>query len=231
MSETTSIGDRMKRNYETPFRLTLPWRSPVVIRLDGKAFHSWTSGLKRPFDEGFIGQMQELALYLCKEVQTTVLAYVFSDEISLLLHGYKRLNSEPWFSNQLQKMVSVSAGLASAKFTQITGRIGVFDSRVFTVPEADVVNYFLWRQQDAARNSIQMVAQSLYSHKELHAKGEPELHELLYQKGVNWNDYPTQLRRGSCIRRIDDEWAIDREIPLFSENRLYVGSLLAIEQE
>lgn len=128
MSDNTRIGDRMKRNYEDAYRLTLPCRTSVIIRLDGKAFHTWTRGLDRPFDERFIGQMQQLAVHLCSQVQTTALAFVFNDENSLLIHGFKRPESQPWFGNILQKMVSVSAGMASARFTEMTSRLAVFDS-------------------------------------------------------------------------------------------------------
>lgn len=228
-SDRSGIGDRMKLNYEGAYKLALPRRLPTVIRLDGKAFHTWTRGFDRPFDSRFISWMADLTHYLCAEVQTTVLGYCQSDEISLLLHPYKRLESEPWFANELQKMVSVSAGLASARLTHLSGRVAVFDSRVFVLPEAEVVNYFIWRQQDAARNSLQMVAQSLYSHGELHGKKEADLHELLHRKGVNWNDIATHRRRGFCVVRRAEQWVTDEEIPLFTADRPYIERLLTPE--
>jgi tRNA(His) 5'-end guanylyltransferase len=133
-------------------------------------------------------------------------AYVQSDEISLLLNNYKEIDTQPWFENNLQKMVSVSAGMASAVFTSLsakifggTYKIAIFDSRAFILPKEEVNNYFLWRQQDATRNSVQMLARTLYSHKELNNKNNSQLQELCFQKGFNWNDCPTSQKRGRCI--------------------------------
>jgi tRNA(His) 5'-end guanylyltransferase len=208
-----SLSGRMKQNYEQVFKYKLPERMPVIIRLDGRAFHTLTAKAEKPFDHNFITMMNETAIYLCKEIQGCQLAYVQSDEISLLLHNYKQLNSQSWFNNEIQKMCSISAGLASAYFSllfsgkkqkdigdfaNISIKTIVFDSRCFVLPEAEVNNYFVWRQKDWERNSIQMLAQSLYSHKELHKKNNSELQELCFQKGKNWNDLDVNLKRGRC---------------------------------
>lgn len=202
-----SLGDRMKNNYENTFRHSLPERMPVIIRLDGKAFHSYTKKLKRPFDLDFINAMNNIAIAACKEVQGAQIAYIQSDEISILLHNYKKLQSQSWLNNNIQKMASVSAGLASAEMTKESLKIfkeirpAIFDSRVFVLPEAEVNNYFLWRQNDASRNSIQMIAQSMYSQKQLHRKGCNEMQEMIFQNGINWNNYPVNLKRGRCVKK------------------------------
>lgn len=241
-----SLGDRMK-SYEDCYRMSLPIRTPVIIRVDGKAFHSYTKGLKRPTDDNLISVMNETALYLCRNIQGCQVAYVQSDEISLLLTNYTDIDTQSWFDNTLQKMVSVSAGMASAVFTGLSGRLwggnsklAIFDSRVFVLPKEDVNNYYIWRQQDATRNSVQMLARSLYSHKQLDKKKNSELQEMCFQKGINWNDCPTSQKRGRCIiktstlkegtnpktgettQSIRSEWVVDNEIPIFSVDRNYI---------
>jgi tRNA(His) guanylyltransferase len=219
------IGDRMKINYEEAYKLYLPMRLPTIIRLDGKTFHTFTRGMERPFDEYFMRSMAELSQYLVKEIQTAQCAYVQSDEISILLHPYKKLDTEAWFANEVQKMVSVSAGLASSWFSIRFRKEAIFDSRVFVLPEAEVVNYFVWRQQDCTRNSITMVAQSLYSHKELHLKNSSDKQEMIFQKGQNWDKYPTYQKRGTVCTRD----RIDREIPVFTQDRGYFDEYLSYE--
>lgn len=219
-----SLGDRMKR-YESACKTILPPRLPIILRCDGKAFHTITKSLKIPYDERFIDSMNIAAIKLCKEIQGAQLAYVQSDEISVLIHGYKRFNSQSWFDNEIQKMVSISAAIAAVTFTQHSfeylHKPAYFDSRVFVVPEADVCNYFLWREQDASRNSIQMLARSLYSHKECYEKNSVELQEMCFLKGKNWNNEPTFFKRGRCIivkettEQQRTQWIVDNEIPIF----------------
>src|SRR5574343_592926 len=157
------LGDRIK-TYENSYRIKLPIRLPVIIRIDGKSFHQYTKNFKRPIDERFIHIMDETAKYCCSNIQGCQIAYVQSDEISFLLTNYKNLNTQSWFDNNLQKIVSISAGLASAFFTNFSycvlneksdlfNKIAIFDSRAFVIPKEEVNNYFLWRQQDATRNS------------------------------------------------------------------------------
>lgn len=261
-----SLGDRMK-SYEDVFRLQLPIRMPVIIRVDGKAFHSYTKGRKydgtpkgaplgNPVDAGLVECMNETAIALCEEIQGAQIAYVQSDEISILVNNYKTNDTQSWFDNNLQKMVSISAAVASVTFTQLSWKIwgiidteevpqyitepAFFDSRAFVMPKEDVVNYFLWRQQDATRNSVQMLARSLYSHKECTDKNNSQLQEMIFQKGINWNDCPTSQKRGRCIIKqyaektalnpktqkyetaLRSEWKVDNEIPIFSQDRAYI---------
>lgn len=227
-----SLGDRMK-GYERAARSVLPQRMPVIIRVDGKAFHTWTRKLQRPFDTGFMVDMDTVAVRLCEDIQGARLAYIQSDEISLLLHNYTRLETQPWFENGTQKMVSVAASIAAATMTYIAKRPAHFDARTFVLPEAEVTNYFLWRQNDATRNSIQMLARSLYSHRECHKKNQAELQEMCFQKGQNWNDLATWLRRGRCVIRDPIEgWVRDLEIPIWKgPGREYIERLLSTEDE
>jgi tRNA(His) 5'-end guanylyltransferase len=223
------------KGYEGAFKHSLPARMPVIIRVDGKAFHTWTKkiGAARPFDAPLMASMQATAIELCKEIQGAVLAYTQSDEISILVHTYKRLTSQGWFGNEIQKMVSISAALASSVMTGIYTIRTMFDSRVFVLPESDVVNYFIWRQQDASRNSVQMLARANFSHKQCHRKTCEDLQEMLFQeKGINWNDISTTKKRGSCILKgADGGWVVDNEIPIFTKDREYITRLLAVEEE
>ena len=276
--DKTTIGDRMKNNYENITRYYLTRRIPVIIRIDGKAFHTFTRGFKKPFDDIFVKTMQETMKYLCENIQGCVLGYTQSDEISLVLTDYAELTTDAWFGNNLQKMCSVSASMATMAFTKyfvknvkecermaLIGNVvlfeddekyinvlkkaiekgAMFDSRVFTIPKEEVCNYLIWRQQDATRNSIQSVGQANFSQKELHGKSCNNIQDMLMlQKSINWNDYSTTLKRGSCCIKADDslteydevgnicgyikrsKWVIDNEIPIFTQDRNYVEKLI-----
>lgn len=213
------LGDRMK-TYESVTRNFLPRRSYTLIRVDGKAFHTYTRGLERPFDAGLTEDMNQTAIALCKGIQGAVMAYVQSDEISVLICDFDSNETQAWYGNNLQKMCSISASIATARFNQLrlsrmiverelsftadmaVGNypLAMFDSRVFQIPQrSEVVNYFIWRQKDAVRNSISSTAQSLYSHKDLNGKSTKEMQELIFQKGINWNDYDAGYKRGRVI--------------------------------
>lgn len=225
-----TLGDRMKR-YELPAQQNLMRRTYTWLRIDGKAFHTYTKGLKRPFDDGLIDDMYNAAIYACKKIQGAVLAYVQSDEISILMTDFEKITTDAWFDNNVQKMVSVSASLVTSEFNRLRlmrgfidqtihpqldalnpneisdfiekFRMAEFDSRVFQVPTQDeAINYLIWRQQDATRNSISSVAQSLYSHKELEGKDSNQKQEMIFQKGTNWNDYPSKYKRGRVMRQV-----------------------------
>lgn len=276
--DKTSLGDRMKNNYENINRFYLTRRMPIIIRTDMKAGHTFTKGMKKPFDDIFVKTMQETMKYLCENIQGCVLGYTQSDEISLVLVDYAELTTDAWFGNNLQKMCSVSASMATLAFNKafndnivkyidnnIDADCGVtkdlteytktlinarnkgamFDSRVFTIPKEEVCNALIWRQQDATRNSIQSVGQANFSQKELHGKSCNNIQDMLMtQKGVNWNDYATTLKRGSCCIKVDDslteydevgnisdyiqrsKWVIDNEIPIFTQDRNYVEKLI-----
>lgn len=197
----SALGDRMKSNYEVRTRLFLPRRTYSIIRIDGKAFHTYTRGLKTPFDEQLIEDMDKTACYLCKSIQGAQFAFVQSDEISILLTDFNKLQTDAWFDGNIQKITSVSASMATAKFNELRpNKIALFDSRVFTIPShVEVENYFIWRQQDTVLNSISSVAQSMYSTKELFKKHSGDMQEMIFQKGTNWNDFPVKQKRGRLI--------------------------------
>ena len=208
-SDTTALGDRMKR-FEAATRAVLPRRTYTIVRVDGRAFHGYLRHARRPFDEDFMAAMNDTAAALCAEMSGSVLAYAQSDEISVLLADFGSVHAEPWFGGVVQKMASLAAAVATAafacqEFAARPGRPGcpVFDARVFTIPDpVEVANYFLWRQRDCVRNSVSMAAQAHFSHKRLHGLNGGQMQELLWsEKGVNWNDYPDGAKRGRVCTR------------------------------
>jgi tRNA(His) 5'-end guanylyltransferase len=240
-----SLGDRMK-GYENASRYTLPRRMPLFVRVDGKAFHTFCEDLARPFDLEFMAAMDQCAIDLMIEAHGAVLAYVQSDEITILIHNYKRLDTDPWFGNDLLKIATSCAATASSTMTAESPRLfghvrkAKFDGRAWVMPESEVANEFLWRQQDAARNSVSMVACSMFSDQELEGVTTPERQEMIFRKsGRNWNDFPIYQRRGRCIVRETYEqdgvtrsrWVVDRAIPIFSKDRAYIERLLEVEPE
>jgi len=204
------LGKRMKEQYEQRTRTLLPRRTYTIIRLDGKAFHTFTAKMARPYDPGFILAMDETTKFLCENIQGCKLGYVQSDEISLLLTDFDKITTDAWFDGQVQKIVSVSASIATAKFNQQVGKsfvspkgLAFFDSRVWTIPDPiEVENYFVWRQKDAMRNSISMHAQALYSHEELNGKSQSDMHDMIHAKGENWNDLPDGFKRGRTVVKV-----------------------------
>jgi tRNA(His) 5'-end guanylyltransferase len=248
-----NIGDRMKGNYEDRSRFTLPLRSYTVIRVDGKSFHTYTRGLERPFDDGLMEDMDLTAAYLCKNIMGVKFAFVQSDEISILLTDFEEIGTQAWFDNNLQKMCSVSASMATSKFNQLrfrrTGnldKLAEFDSRVFQIPSrTEVENYFIWRQQDTSRNSISSVAEFYYSAKQLFGKNSDEKQELIFQKGVNWNDYSPKYKRGRMIIKetyekepiengiqtataIRTRW-VSIEVPIFTQDKTFLSPKIPIQ--
>lgn len=203
MSDTSSLGDRMKA-YEAAHRAVLPRRTYTLLRLDGRAFHSYLRGCKRPFDEQFMADMDAVAEALCAEISGAAFAYTQSDEISILLTDFASLGTQPWFGGVVAKVLSVSASLATAVLNERRpGKRALFDARVFTLADpVEVANYVIWRQRDAVRNSISMAAQARFSHRRLHGVSSGEMQELLFtEAGVNWNDYPAGCKRGRVTVR------------------------------
>ena len=261
------LGTRMKEFYEQVPKFKLYRRTPVAIRIDGKAFHTFTRGFQKPFDEVLIKSMQETMKYLCENIQGCVLGYTQSDEITLILVDYKKLNSDAWFDYEVQKICSIAASMATMAFNRsfrynaeiemaftndekykevllnaiIKG--AMFDARCFNIPREEVTNLIYWRQLDATRNSIQMVGQANFSHKELQNKTCNDIQDMLMlEKGINWNNFPTHQKRGSCCVKNHDfdeygvdwgeGWRIDTEIPIFKgEDRNYVESRIQPEEE
>ena len=267
------LGTRMKEFYESVPKTRLVRRMPVAIRLDGKAFHTFTRGFEKPFDEVLGKSMRETMKYLCENIQGCVLGYTQSDEITLILVDYQNLNSCAWFDYEVQKMCSIAASMATMAFNKFftknvnyfemtheyddtineycttlvnaAEKGAMFDARVFNIPKEEVCNLIYWRQLDATRNSIQMVGQANFSHKELQNKSCNMIQEMLFtEKGINWNDYPTYLKRGSCCIKTTIQnpnvdikdgaypksiWMIDLDIPIFKgDGRQYIDKLIYI---
>jgi tRNA(His) guanylyltransferase len=231
------IGDRFK-DYESCWDFTLPRRMPMVIRVDGRAFHSLK--LEKPFDPVFFQWMARTAHALCEEIQGARWAFFQSDEISVIVRDDMSLQTQPWMGKRLSKVLSLSAAIATAAFNEdCAGHFGPreFDARAFVLPTVDeVVNYCIWRQQDATRNSILMAAQGVFSHKQMHQKNTTVLREMLEQAGKPWEETPTHFKRGAVTRRIASlkvvpqtgqtcerrEWLPDLAAPIFTQDRDYL---------
>lgn len=270
MPVNDELGKRMKEYYEQIPRTKLMRRTPVIIRLDGKAFHTFTKGFHKPFDEILIKSMQETTKYLCENIQGCVLGYTQSDEITLVLVDYKNLNTSAWFDYEVQKMCSIAASMATMKFNKVfidnvnewisktfpsfhepsseednklyhtyinaCKKGAMFDARVFNIPKEEVTNLVYWRQLDATRNSIQMVGQANFSHKELQNKSCNDIQNMLFtERNINWNDLPIYQKRGSCCIKekymIENaertRWIINTNIPIFKdEGRDYIEKLI-----
>lgn len=269
MAVRDDLGTRMKTFYEQVPKTKLMRRCPVAIRIDGKAFHNFTRGFHKPFDDILIDSMQKTMKYLCENIQGCVFGYTQSDEITLILIDYQKLESSAWFDYEVQKIASVSASMATMAFNkyfkenvigfkemmkysacynllqdQLQAYISsvkkgaMFDARCFNIPKEEVTNLLYWRQLDAIRNSIQMVGQANFSHKELDGKSCILIKEILKaQKGIIWENLPIYCQRGSCcIKKEDTEssnsyktWVIDKEIPIFKgEDRKYIDDLIFV---
>jgi tRNA(His) 5'-end guanylyltransferase len=252
MKKKDELGDRMKM-IEHRTRYFLPRRTYTIIRLDGKAFHTFTKGCEKPFDFNLMEAMQNTTLELCKQIMGVKLGYTQSDEITLVLTDFDTLQTDAWFGGNLQKICSISASISTAEFNKAwllyrlsqiwnatTGysevvdlidstKLAHFDSRVYTTSDPwEVYNSLYWRQLDASKNSIQMVAQSMFSAKDLHGKGFAALNELIHTKGKNWNDYPTDCKRGAFIIKSDNGWIVDNEAPVLSKSKKYFFSKIPL---
>lgn len=216
-----ALGDRMKSQYEDRTRFFLPRRTYTILRVDGRAFHTWTRGLTKPYDTDFMACMDAAAIALCKEVAGAKLAFVQSDEISVLATDFEDISSQSWFDGNIQKWVSVASGIATMAFNAKVFEFGrmdydeawppitkkkpnaVFDARVFSIPDyIEVENYFVWRQKDAERNSVTLLASNYASHKKLHGKSISDRHEIIHKAGDNWAKHPVRFKHGGVIRRI-----------------------------
>lgn len=219
MDENIPLDVRMKQ-YERAYRTILPRRSYVLMRLDGRAFHTYLAEATKPFDRDFMAEMNLVAARLAEEIQGTQFAYVQSDEISLLLTDFESLQSQQWVGGNLNKLLSLSAGLASAYLARLRHNhpgLPHFDCRVWLISDpVEVANYFVWRQWDAVRNSIQMAAQAYFTVATLHGKSVNDLQEMLYSEcGINWNTYSADCKRGRLIRHIPEQGWIATAAPHF----------------
>lgn len=285
MAYRDELGTRMKDFYEKPAQTKLTRRTPVAIRIDGKAFHTFTRGFQKPFDKILMQSMQETMKYLCENIQGCVFGYTQSDEITLILIDYKKFTSSAWFDYEVMKLCSIAASMATLEFNQrfaynvdkwgaetfgwewyeggtndpeiinsLDWKLSVtydkaiqegamFDARCFNIPKEEVANLIYWRQLDATRNSIQMVGQAHFSHKELQGKSCNEIQDMLMlEKNINWNDFPIDCKRGAaCVYDnfqnphsfTDDDiikgWRIDTNMPLIKgEDRKYIEKYIYV---
>lgn len=198
-----NLGNRMK-GYENVSRNYLTKRTPVIVRVDGRAFHTLTKGMNKPFDQNFINVMVCAAENLAANMQGFKLGYIQSDEASFLLTDYDNTETQGWFDYNLSKIISISSSYMSAYFSRVYDKIVVFDARAFNIPESDIANYFLWRSKDWERNSLQMYCQSFFSHQQMMNKNKEQQHELLHSIGKNWTkDLLAYLKNGTFIYKID----------------------------
>lgn len=212
------LADRMKEYEARETGRRLMPRLPICVRIDGRAFSRWTRSLTRPYDEGLSRVMIETTRFLIEEANAVV-GYTQSDEISLIIMG-EDAQSQPLFNGKIQKLSSVLASAATAQFMSLlpkylpqqAGKIAMFDCRVWNVPDLqEAANVLLWREFDATRNSIQSAASALYSHRELDRKNTSQMQEMIFQKGINWNDYPPYFKRGTYLRRARVERELTQE--------------------
>lgn len=195
------IGERIKR-YEQVSKYALLPRGYVFVRVDGKAFHTFTRNMARPYDNNLIEAMVTTGERCAKEMMGFKLGYHQSDEFSFLLTDLDSYETQIWFDGEIQKITSVAASMFTAYFNDIMGgTCAMFDARAFNVPTEDVPNVFLWRQQDWERNSLQMLCQTYFSQKQLHGKGKEEMHEMLFSVGANWANLPDYQKNGTFITK------------------------------
>lgn len=256
MPVNDDLGTRMKTYYEQVPKTRLVRRMPVAIRIDGKAFHTFTRGFQKPFDEVLGNAMVSTMEYLAKNIQGCVFAYQQSDEITLLLIDYQTLDTCAWFDYEVQKMCSIAASMATMRFNQVfpdflfkwavsikewddsfraqyetyskaMKKGAMFDARCFNIPKEEACNLVYWRQLDATRNSIQMVGQANFSHNELQGKSCNIIQDMLLTKrDINWNNYPTRWKRGVAWKK---NIGIDYEMPILKgEDRKYVDEVIFV---
>lgn len=227
-----SLGDRMK-GYESASKLYLPKRSYNMIRVDGKAFHTLTKNFDRPFDLKFIEVMDRTAIDLCSNIQGAKLGYVQSDEISVVFTDLDSIKTSLWFDGNKSKIESISAATATEAFNfhfhDLYGYLprAKFDARTWSLPDpVEVHNCFVWRQRDWERNSLQMYTRAFYSHKEVHKKNTSDMHEMLHQKGQNWDKLPSNLKRGRFVTYESGKWSIPSEQPILTKEVTFVHNRL-----
>lgn len=257
--DKTSLGDRMKR-YEAAYNFMFPIRLPLMLRLDGVHFSKnvkrWKS--KKPYDARLSYAMQMTCKGLAEKIPGVQLVYSQSDEISILIRDDMSNDTQPWHGKELNKIMSIASAKASNLFNYyffqgVEGgaayeEMAEFDCRGYVVPEPEIFNAFNWRQRDCTKNSISMLARTMFSTKQLHKKNGSEMQDMMMlQHGVNWNDMPTAFKRGFCIIKkeivkeiplrdernriiigetdtiIRSAWVIDTEIPIFTQNPEYIN--------
>lgn len=227
-----TLSERMK-TFEAVNKTRLMIRTPVIVRVDGRAFHTYTRKFNKPKDDRIDKAMDYTMLYLCRNIPGCIFGYCQSDEISLVITDYKTLDTSPWYDYEVEKLVSVIASMATLAFNNAIRDImndtdyctATFDARVFNLPAHEVENYLIWRQQDCIRNAIQGYAQAYYSQKELHGKSCSVMTEMLEERGIIWVNMDSKIRNGRLAMKIVSEnsletpWAILDTTPYFLDNK------------
>ena len=251
-----SLGNRMK-TYESVYKQRLVPKMPIVLRIDGKAFHTFTRGMKKPFDDLLIDTMQKTMVRLCEDLQGAKFGYTQSDEITLISTLDDMVKSQAPYDGSVQKLLSIYASKATKYFNMefyenvyklqhdenafkevVDVDVYIkklfdaeFDCRVMNIPEHDLINNLIWRQQDATRNSISSLAQANFSHNALQSKSSSDMMDMLMlEKNINWNDLETRKKRGSCCYKIEamgrHVWKIDNEMPIITTDRNFIQTKL-----
>jgi tRNA(His) 5'-end guanylyltransferase len=224
VSQEDNLGDRMKQyEFQETSRRLLPGL-PIYARIDGRGFSRFTRGMHRPYDQRMSAAMVLTTKSLVEDTHATI-GYVQSDEISLVWMPSNNEGVQAWFDGKTMKMASVLAGLATASFVRalflefgleeglaLMNQAPHFDARVISMPgDMEAANMMLWRNMDATKNAISMAASHYYSHKELQGRSGSEKQEMLWQKGINFNDYPDFFKRGTFVRRDTVETTLTQE--------------------
>lgn len=223
MPVNDELGKRMKEFYEQIPKTRLMRRTPVAIRIDGKAFHTFTRGFERPFDQKFQMAMQLTMEHLCANIQGCIFGYQQSDEITLILIDYNTFTTEAWFNYEVQKMCSVAASMATMRFNKVFKQLvdeepatqanfahrlaaeagAMFDARVFNIPKEEVTNLIFWRQLDAERNSVQACGQNHYPPNQLRGISCKDIKLMLKSEyGFDWNNLPSWKKHGAACRKV-----------------------------
>ena len=226
-----NLGARIKGYEKVSYHSALK-RMPLMIRVDGKAFHTFTKGMKKPFDNHLINAMVYAAKQVAKEMQGFKIAYIQSDEATFCLTDYDTIETQGWFNYELPKIISISASMMTLHFNQYFDihKSAFFDSRAFNVPVNDVVNAFLWRAKDWEKNSLQMYCRSFFSHKELHQKNRSDMHEMLHKIGKNWtNELSNREKNGTFLIKKDSIEERCDILPTYESINSEINSLFNFE--
>ena len=262
MPVNDELGMRMK-TYENVPKNFLMLGTPKVIRVDMRAGHTFCRGFKRPFDDVFSNAMKKTAIALCEQIPKAVMAYKQSDEISVVLNDENKDGTyDCFFKGNVEKITSISASIATLEFNKAFENeveclialsaqmpyldkqwMALFDSRVFELPNLEELhNYILWREFDAERNSIQMVGHANFAQKEMHCKNTKEIqNKLLLERDINWNDFPTEYKRGCLIvkkvipkeitlpsgerKTVDRRVWVEEEMPILTKNKTFIKNI------
>ena len=198
-----NLDERMKMYEDIEAKRILIPNLPICIRVDGRGFSKYTKEMNHPFDKNFTDSMIETMKFLIEETDA-IIGYTQSDEISLILTDLRA----PFFKGRVSKLTSIIASMATAKFNELIHKyypqkpLAFFDCRAWTVPNRDeAANTLLWRYLDCIKNSISMAAHGLYSQKELDNKNSKEKIQMLLDKGIEWEKYPSCFIYGTFARK------------------------------